>query len=439
LCKRPDKALKGKIFLLGDKSIAHRALFISALSRGQTRIDNFPLNQDCLQTLNALRKLGVSIIQKRSKNKNSFSQTFVVYGRGLWGLKKPEGPIYIKESGTTFRLIAGILAGQPFESRLLADKALARRPMRRVVDPLIKMGARMQERLPSLNIQGGPLKPIIYKMPVASAQVKSAILLAGLYADGITEVIEPVKTRDHTERMLRLFRAKIKVKRDRILLCGRQELVSPRRIIIPADISSASFFIVLASILPGSDISIPNLSLNPGRTGILNVLKRMQAKIHIRAQEVGLRGQEPIGEILVSASKLKGVRVRKDQIPSLIDELPILMVAAVFARGLTVFEGVGELRFKETDRIRSMADNLRKMGAQIDIKKGNNKEIIMIHGGRPLKEAPVSSFGDHRTAMSMIVASLAAGLKPRIHDGLSCIDKSFPGFLDSLNLLLKQA
>ena len=272
-------------------------------------------------------------------------------------------------------------------------------------------------------------------MPVASAQVKSAILLAGLYATGATCVIEPVKTRDHTERMLRLFKAKIKVKQNKIVIKGKGELISPGRIFIPGDISSASFFIVLATILPDSRISIENVNLNPSRTGILKVLKRMGANIRVTSYELRVTSYEPMGDLLVKSSSLRGTVVRKEEIPSLIDELPILMVAASCAVGKTVFEGVEELRVKETDRIKSMSRNLRKMGADIRVLKTPKAEKIVIQGSGTLKGARVESFGDHRTAMSMVVAALRAQGKTRI-DEISCINKSFPNFLTLLKTLL---
>jgi len=273
-------------------------------------------------------------------------------------------------------------------------------------------------------------------MPVASAQVKSAILLAGLYAKGNTQVIEPVKTRDHTERMLELFKASIKLKRNAIVIKGNQPLVSPGRITIPGDISSASFFLVLAAILPNSRLIIRNVGLNPSRNGVMRVLKRMGAKIKVSSLKSQVLGVEPLGDIIIKSSLLKGTVVKKEEIPSLIDELPILIVAACNARGITVFEGVGELRVKETDRIRSMSENLRKMGADIVVSKTGSSEKIIIKGVKQLKGVRVRSFGDHRTAMSMVVAGLNAQGKTYIDD-IICINKSFPDFLNLLGVLIK--
>jgi len=307
------------------------------------------------------------------------------------------------------------------------------------------MGAKINSKLKTQNskleeyspitIRGGNLKPITYRLPLASAQVKSAILFAGLYTKGTTRVIEPVKTRDHTERILRLFKADIKVKQNKIVIKGNKELVSPGRIFIPGDISSASFFIVLATILSGSRILVKNVNLNPRRIGIIRVLKRMGADIRVMVDSSGAKSYEPTGNIFVSSSSLKGTVVNKEEIPSLVDELPILMVAACYARGKTIFEGVGELRVKETDRIMSMSCNLRKMGAQIKVLKTAKSEKIVVEGGRDLKGAAVKSFGDHRTAMSMVIAALGAQGNTKI-DNIICINKSFPNFLSLLKTLI---
>ena len=464
---KPCLPLKGEISLLGDKSIAHRSIIISALARGETRVKNFPDSKDCLSTIKAFKKLGIKI-------KAGPQHTVTIFGKGLYGLSKPKGSIFVSESGTTLRLLLGVLSGQNFKTRLVAGASLSRRPMLRVNAPLRMMGARIKAKLPAysclagrqaagrkrqkakieeyppLIIQGGGLRPIKYTMPLASAQVKSAILLAGLYAKGKTYVRERVPTRDHTERMLKLFRAGIKLKQNTIVIKGGQELVSPRLLTIPGDISSAGFFIVPAVIIPKSQVLIRNVSLNPSRTGILKVLKRMGADIQVTlpVRQAGkspshpacpagrqvTRG-EPMGDIVVKSSSLRGIIIKKEEIPSLIDEIPILMVAACIAGGRTVFEGVGELRVKETDRIRSMSENLKKMGAKIAVFKTDNLEKIIIQGIKQLKGARVRSFGDHRTAMSMIAAGLTAEDETTIDD-ISCIDKSFPNFLNILKTLL---
>ena len=443
---KPHLRLKGGISLLGDKSIAHRAIIVSALTRGKTTIENFPANKDCLYTLEALRFLGIKITV-------SHSGLVTVYGKGLSGLSKPERPIYTGESGTTFRLLLGLLAGHSFEVKLTTAKSLASRPMLRVTEPLRLMGAKIygqtgkrangqREEYPPIVIQGGNLRPIKYRMPLASAQVKSAILLAGLYAKGATKIIEPLKSRDHTERMLKLFKADIKLSRNNIVIKGGKELASPKRIYIPGDISSASFFMIATAILPDSLLIIKNVNLNPSRIGIINVLRRMEANIKIRHLSPNtyhltpdVKNYEPTGDIIVKSSKLKGAIIKREEIPFLIDEIPILMVAACFACGRTIFEGAGELRVKETDRIRSMSENLKKMGANISLSKVNAVERIIIKGVKHLEGTKVRSFGDHRTAMSMVAAGLAAEGETTIDD-ISCINKSFPGFISTLKKLM---
>lgn len=444
--------LAGQIALSGDKSIACRSIIISAISKGKTVIENFPLSKDCFYTIKVFQGLGIRILQHPSREYPG-AKRVTVFGRGLYGLREPKGPIFAGDSGTTLRLGLGVLAGQNqnFTVTLRAGKSLSQRPMLRVTAPLRKMGAEISarkasnpqfqtpnsklEEYPPITIKGANLKAITYKMPIPSAQVKSAILLAGLYAKGTTCLLEEVKTRDHTERMLRLFKAKIKLKQKEILIKGNKELFSPGSIFIPGDISSASFFMVLAAILPDSEILIKNVSLNPSRAGIIRVLKRMGADIKVGSRELGVGSWEPIGDLTVKSSKLKGRVIKKEEIPSLIDELPILMVAACFAKGRSILEGVGELRVKETDRIKSMSENLRKMGADIKVIKRAGIEKIVIHGPRKLKGASVKSFGDHRTAMSMVVAGLSARGKTRIDD-ITCINKSFPNFLHLLRALI---
>lgn len=430
---------RGKIVLPGDKSIAHRFLIVGALSSNKITIENFPANKDCLATLDALKKFGIKI-SFLNKNKTAVS----IQGKGLRGLKKPAGPVFVGDSGTTMRLLLGISAGQGFAVRLIAGKSLARRPMLRVTGPLRKMGAVIHarrsglasEEYPPVTISGADLRGITYRMPIASAQVKSAILLAGLYASGKTEVREPVETRDHTERALRLAGAPIHAAKNSVTIKKARVLKLPAKLFVPGDISSASFFMVLAAILADSEISIKNVSLNPSRMGVVNVLKRMGARIQVKvAARSRAPGAEPMGDITVKSSRLKGALIKRKEIPSLIDELPILMVAASFADSQTAFEGAGELRVKETDRIRSMSYNLGRMGVKVKVVRKKNTENIVVHGVGELKGAKVRSFGDHRTAMSMIVAGLAASGKTVIDD-VSCIDKSFPGFLSVLRPLI---
>ena len=452
---KPARTIRGEILLPGDKSIAHRSIIISAIAKGKTYIYNFPNSQDCFITLKAFKRLGVKISKI-----TGFQTGFCVEGRGLYSLTKPSVSIFAGDSGTTFRLVLGILAGQPFPATLTADKSLSHRPMRRITDPLRRMGVTIKakktqrlnralkytaEEYAPITIKGGSLRRIRYKMPVASAQVKSALLLAALYAKGTTEIFEPIKTRDHTERMLRDFGADIKIKNKIISLSrgtDQKELVSPGRIDIPADISSASFFIVAAILLPNSYLVLKSVGINPSRTGIIRVLKRMGANIKIIPVKTSTSGGEPVGDIVIKSSSLRATKVRADEIPQLIDEVPILMLVSCFAQGRTVIYGVEELRVKETDRIISMQTNLRKMGVQIDVEKYHAtfrrlREKIIIRGkAQPIGGVRVSSFGDHRTAMAMVIAGLIS--KAEIHiDNLGCIAKSFPDFLAVLRSVIE--
>jgi len=427
---------RGIIKIPGDKSIAHRALFISAISKGNTLIKNFPLHDDSLATFNALVALGVKISRRNGQ--------VLVSGRGSFSLLKPKAAIFVNNSGTTLRLLLGLLAGQDFRTKLIAGKYLSLRPMARVNIPLRMMGAliaarkRRSQEYPPIVVNGNIyLKGISYSVPVASAQVKSAILLAALSANGKTRVVERIATRDHTERMLKTYGANITIKKNNIILYPGKNLVSPGEIYIPGDISSAAFFIVWAAISSQAKIVIEGVSLNPTRCGLINVLKRMQAKIKlVPVKNAKIKNFEPFGDIIVKSSRLKSTVVKIEEIPLLIDELPVLMVAACFARGKTIIKSVGELRVKETDRINSMVMNLLNMGADIQIIKTAGREDIIIHGPAALCGAKLKSFGDHRTAMSLVIAAMAAKGESQVDD-LSCVQKSFPGFLATLNSLIK--
>lgn len=445
---KPISRLNKKILLSGDKSIAHRAVMISALSTGRARILNFPVNKDCSTTLRIFRQLGIKIAQKCCVNRQGVRHLEVtVFGKGLNGLRQPSHALSLEESGTTLRLLLGVLAGQNLTVKLVADTSLSLRPMRRVNAPLRLMGAlicsktkfhtpKKEEYLPII-IRGGNLTGITYRMPVASAQVKSALLLAGLKAKGRTAIVEPIPTRDHTERMLKCFGASIKHAGNTIVIEGGKPLVTPKEIYVPGDISSAAFFLVLGVIIPHSKLLIRKVCLNPSRIGIIHVLERMGARIVVRQRYADSQFKnETMGDIEVRSSVLRPARVKEKEIPSLIDELPILMVAACFANGRSVFEGAQELRVKETDRITSMSSNLKQMGAKISIVSHGTKTNVVINGPVFLKGARVRSFGDHRTAMSMIVAGLAAKGETRIDDA-SCIDKSFPDFLRLLSFVIQ--
>lgn len=429
---KPIASLKGQLRLGGDKSITHRAIILSSLSKNKVRVRNFYPSQDCLCTLRAMRELGAKI---RVNKRNELN----IKGVGLDGLSCPAS-LFLGDSGTTYRLLAGLLSGNKCSIVLKAGETLSRRPMKRIVEPLTKMGAQIRtvnantpdEIFSPLRIIGGNLKAITYQLPVASAQVKSAILLAALFAKGQTRIIENVKSRDHTERMLARFKADINIADNCISLKGPQErLTAPKTITIPGDFSSAAFFIVGALLLKGSKLTIKGVSVNATRTGLLNVLKRMKADIKIIPRANAKFPAEPVADIKVNYSRLKGTVVESNEIPLLIDEVPILMVAASLAEGLTQIRSVGELRVKETDRISSMSHNLKKMGAIISSSKNANSQDIIIRGVRALGGASLKSFGDHRTAMSMIIAGLCAGSISEIDD-TSCINKSFPDFLARL-------
>lgn len=409
--------LHGKISVPGDKSVSHRAVIISALAKGTSKIKNLLKSQDVINTLKAFRQMGV----KTESRKNML----IIRGRGIY-LKKPAHKIDCGNSGTTMRLLAGILAGQDFSSQLIGDRSLSARPMKRVIEPLRLMGAHIkarQDNYAPIQIRGTKLDPLSspYKLKVASAQVKSCILLAHLFTKNRIELIEPRKTRDHTERMFKFFSSDIKS-------CGNSVVFHPgkalkaKEIEVPSDISSAAFFIVAAIIAKKSKLLIKKVGINPTRTAIIDVLKKMGAKISITNRKV--INNEPVADISVFSSELKGITIRGETIPFLIDEIPILAVAATQAKGRTVIRDAEELRVKETDRIRSMALQLRKMGAKI-------KELddgIIIDGPVKLKGASLKSYGDHRTAMSLAVAGMVAEGKTKMTD-IGCIGTSFPEFM----------
>ncbi|RKY37334.1 MAG: 3-phosphoshikimate 1-carboxyvinyltransferase [Candidatus Omnitrophota bacterium] len=423
--------LQGEFTAPADKSISQRALMFSAITKGKTVIRNFLDCVDCRDAISAFRSMGIEI--KLIKDKQNLR--LEVQGRGLYGLIKPEHEIYLGNSGTTMRLLAGLLSGQRFSSVLKGDSSLSHRPMRRILDPLRMMGAQIQGCLnsvheyPPLKINGRCLKPIKYEMPIASAQVKSAVLLAGLYAQGITSVYEKLKTRDHTEKMLCLFQAQINQQSLEITINGGKELVSPGDLFVPGDISSCAFFIIAASIIPESNLIIRNMGINSSRSHLLILLKRMGANISIIKKTETF---EPVVDLQVKSAVLKGITVTDKEVAYCIDELPIICVAACFARGVTKILNAEELRVKETDRIYSVYTNLKKMGADIE-NQGND---LIIRGCNKLKGGHLQSFGDHRTAMSMAVAALSAEGKTVISNA-ECIDKSFPEFMEILKNLSK--
>ena len=417
---RPGRPLHGSVRVPGDKSVSHRALMLAAIAEGESRIRGFLEGEDTRATAAVLAQLGVRIDTPSAGER-------VVHGVGLHGLRGAAQSLDCGNAGTGMRLLTGLLAGQAFDSTLVGDASLSKRPMRRVTDPLALMGARIDthDGLPPLHVHGGqPLQGIRYELPVASAQVKSALLLAGLYAAGETEVVEPHPTRDYTERMLAAFGWPIAFAPGRAKLEGGHALHATD-VEVPADFSSAAFFLVAASIVPGAELSLPAVGLNPRRTGLLQALRLMGADITVEHEREA--GGEPVGDLVVRHAPLHGVELPEELVPDMIDEFPALFIAAAVASGTTVIRGAAELRVKESDRIATMASGLRTLGAAIE----ETPDGAIIHGGR-LGGGTVESHLDHRIAMSFAVAGLVATEPVRIHD-CGHVATSFPGFLELAN------
>ncbi len=419
---KKTKGLKGEIAVPGDKSISHRALMFASIAEGDTKIKGLLKGEDNMATLRAFRQMGIVI--------DEVGEDVVVHGKGVHGLKEPEDFIDAGNSGTTIRLITGLLAGQNFFSSITGDQYLRKRPMKRVIEPLSQMGAKIFGReggnKAPLAIVGSNLKGITYNSPIASAQVKSAILLAGLYADGVTTITEPTLSRDHTERMLSFFGVKVNRDGTSVSLSGGQRLIGDNEIVVPGDISSAAFFIVAALITEDSSLTIKDVGINPTRTGIIDILREMGGYIEmLNLREVS---GEPICDIHVKSSSLKGIEIKGDIIPRAIDELPVVAVAAAFAEGTTKIRDAKELRVKESDRIGNMAHNLRLL----NVNAAEYEDGMDIVGGKDRKPNVIAgsfeSSGDHRVAMSMYVAGLAAMGKEMVICDTECIDTSFPGF-----------
>jgi len=415
----PGGAVQGDIRVPGDKSISHRSIMLGALATGTTEITGFLEGEDSLATLQAFRDMGVAV-------EGPDHGRVRVHGVGMNGLQAPRGPLYLGNSGTAMRLFSGLLAAQSFDSELTGDESLSKRPMGRVADPLRLMGAKIDTAeggRPPLKIHGGqPLKGIDYTLPMASAQVKSCLLLAGLYAEGKTSVTEPAPTRDHTERMLTGFGYSVQREGATASLTGGGSLTAGA-IDIPADISSAAFFLVAASIAPGSDLTLRHVGMNPTRVGVINILQQMGANIEVLTErEVG---GEPVADLRVTHSPLKGIDIPEDQVPLAIDEFPVLFIAAVAAEGRTVLRGAEELRVKESDRIQVMADGLQALGVTSKV----TADGIEIEGGQSLSGGTVDSHGDHRIAMAFAVASLLASGEIVINDCAN-VATSFPNFVD---------
>ncbi|HEY6973592.1 MAG TPA: 3-phosphoshikimate 1-carboxyvinyltransferase [Nitrospiraceae bacterium] len=433
----PGRSLNGTISVPGDKSITHRAIILTALADGVSTVSKYCRGEDCLNTIRACQVLGVRI--------EVSPETLRVHGKGLWGLSEPAAPIDCGNSGTGIRLLTGLLAGQDFFTVLTGDESIRRRPMGRVVKPLREMGAMIAGRkggeLAPLAVTGSKLRAIAYASPVASAQIKSSLLLAALFAQGTTRITEPRLSRDHTERMFQYFGIPLCREGLTVSLDGRPTVGwnAVPELIVPGDLSAAAFFLVGASIVPGSDIMIEGVGVNSTRTGLLEVLARMGADIQLlnRREKAG----EPVADLRVKSAALRGVTIGSDLIPQTIDEFPILCVAAAVAEGQTVISGAEELRVKESDRIATMAAELRKLGVQVT----ERPDGMTIQGvgkanenGR-LTAATCQSHGDHRVAMSLAIAGLTASTNTVIDD-TACIETSFPNFQSKLlELLTKDA
>ncbi len=411
----------GQIKVPGDKSISHRAVMLGSLANGVTEISGFLKGADCLSTIDCFRKMGIDI--------DINGENVTVHGNGLRGLKKPDEMLYTGNSGTTTRLLCGILAGQNFDTSITGDASIQKRPMGRVVKPLSMMGAKIENEYCPLYITGTKLHGIDYKMPVASAQVKTAIILAGLYADGETVIHEIEKSRDHTELMLSAMGADLTVDNLDITVKPTNDLTAVN-VDVPGDISSAAFFLVLGAIMPNSQITVTNVGINPTRTGIIDVLKDMGADITL--ENVHTSAGETVADITVRSSSLKGTTVGGDIIPRLIDELPIIAVAAVFADGQTVIKDAQELKVKETNRIRAVVDEFNKCGINIT----ETDDGMIINGGKSIHGADFKTYGDHRMAMSLtVLAQLADGESTLDDSDCACV--SYPTFFDDFYKLGK--
>lgn len=420
------KPIQGELNIPGDKSISHRAIMLGSLAKGKTVIKNFLDGEDCLHTIDIFRKMGVSIEQSGTD--------VLITSKGAHSLQEPTVPLYFGNSGTTARLMLGILSALPFYSVIYGDPFLTIRPMNRVVNPLREMGAKIDGRengeyLP-LSIRGTSLKGIRYELPVKSAQVKSAILLAGIFTDGETTIIEKAKTRDHTENMLRAFGADISIEGLTVKVTNKNEL-SPVNITVPGDISSAAFFLVAGAIVPNSRLTLKNVGLNKTRSGIIDVLESMGANIAIsNKKEIG---GELLGDITITYNQLNGTIIEKNLIPRLIDEIPVIALLATQAEGTTIIKDAEELRVKETDRIKAVMDVLRTLGANIEEKPDG----LIIHGKTPLKGGKIKSYSDHRIAMMGVIASLISENNV-ILDETASIGISYPNFFQDLNRITRE-
>ena len=422
--KKPSSPLKGELTVPGDKSISHRAVMFGAIANGTTRITNFLQGADCLSTIACFQKLGISIENTPSE--------ILVHGKGLHGLSAPSDYLDTGNSGTTTRLIAGILAGQEFTSFLTGDASIQTRPMKRIIQPLSLMGASVESLRGNdcvpLKIQGHPLQSISYLSPVASAQVKSCILLAGLYGNDITSVTEPFLSRNHTELMLSHFGAKI-FSQNTTVSIEPEPVLYGTDISVPGDISSAAYFIAAALLVPGSELLIKHVGINPTRDGILRVCKAMGADIQLMNHSTA--GGEPVADLLVRHSTLHGTVIEGELIPALIDEIPVIAVLAANAKGTTVIRNAEELKVKESNRLGILVEELTAMGGNVE----ETSDGMIIHGGAPLQGASIDSRLDHRIAMSFAIAGLAAEGTTQLLRA-DCVNISYPGFYKDLRELM---
>lgn len=424
--KTSVNALNGTLEVPGDKSISHRAIMFGSIAEGETTIENFLAGEDCLSTISCFRKLGVDIQQEGTN--------VTINSKGWKGLQEPTDLLDVGNSGTTIRLMSGILSSLPFQTRISGDESIAKRPMTRVVEPLRLMGASINGRengkYTPLTINGGQLNGITYELPVASAQVKSSILLAGLQAKGKTIVIEKEQTRNHTETMLKNFGGKIVSEGNRITVEGNQQHLKGTHVTVPGDISSAAFFLVAGAIVPNSSITLKNVGLNETRTGIINVLQNMGASINV-IQTNDREAAEPIGNIEISTSALKGTNINGSIIPKLIDELPIIALLATQAEGTTVISDAKELKVKETNRIDTVVTELSKLGANITA----TEDGMIIQGKTKLRGSKVTSYGDHRIGMMLAIAALIAEGE-MILENPEAIAVSYPSFFEHIEQLI---
>lgn len=417
--------LRGELSVPGDKSISHRSVMFGALAGGITEAENFLTGADCLSTISCFRQMGIEITQKNS--------SVIIHGKGLHGLHAPSGVLDAGNSGTTVRLMSGILSGQNFSSVITGDASIQKRPMKRIMTPLSMMHASITSQRDNgcapLEIHGGRLQAIHYQSPVASAQVKSCVLLAGLYADGVTRVTEPVVSRNHSELMLRYFGADVASEGTTASICP-EPVLTGQKVNVPGDISSAAYFIAAALLVPNSEVLLKNVGINPTRDGMLRVCAAMGADITLLNEDHS--GAEPCADLLIRSSALKGTVIEGDIIPTLIDELPVLAVLAAFAEGTTVIRDAAELKVKESDRIAVMTENLKRIGCDVTA----TEDGMIIRGGKPLCGAAIDTKKDHRIAMSFAVAALACDGEMELLDA-ECVNISYPGFYRDLSGLCR--